>query len=183
MKHRPIFEGLPDSGENCGDCCSAGYRIRIASLILASADPNIVGELSESLCIDSRTLNSWAEKARRALEGAFSEAELPEEKGRRRGRPKGSGKRGSKSVKESAAKPSSASWRISNASSFSSREDPNLWYQEKTLYVEKLLKQADQAVGSGGNDVLGNIDASRASAGLVPRDRAQEIAERIRAHR
>lgn len=174
MKYRPVFDGLPAPGEDGDASCTTGYRIRIAAMILASSDPDIVRELSKNLCISPQTLLDWASIARKALEHAFADAEPSDPPERRRGRPKGSVKPGSKRSAQRAAKEAAASSR-------SGRPDPNQWYEEKKRFVEKLLERADQAVGASGCELADGVSTSE--SGLVPREKAEELAARIRSKR
>ncbi len=184
MKYRPVFDGLPAPGEDGANACSAGYRVRIALTILSSSDPDIIREISESLSIPPQKLRRWAATARKALEQAFADAEPPDPPERRRGRPKGSFKPGSKRSAQRAAKEAAKQGRAASSTAACSRSgghDPNRWYEEQKRFVEKLLEQADRAVSSSGDELPDGV--STRESGLVPREKAKELAARIRSKR
>lgn len=184
MKYRPVFDGLPAPGEDGANACSAGYRIRIALTILSSSDPDIIREISESLSIPPQKLRRWAATARKALEQAFADAEPPDPPERRRGRPKGSFKPGSKRSAQRAAREAAKQGREASSSAahpWNGSLDPNQWYEEQKRFVEKLLARADQALGSADGELP--ADVSPSERGLVPREKAKELAARIRSKR
>ena len=184
MKYRPVFDGLPAPGEAGDAFCSTGYRIQIAAMILASSDPDIVRELSKNLNISPKTLRGWAATATRALERAFADAEPPDPPERRRGRPKGSVKPGSKRSAQRAAREAAKQGREASSSAahpWNGSLDPNQWYEEQKRFVEKLLARADQALGSADGELP--ADVSPSERGLVPREKAKELAARIRSKR